>query len=296
MECRVNQSHQEALLHSGINHFQAGKLRLTRVYTTLQQDLRLRGSSDAHLSLVIMREGSGHFSLQKGEIQPFQPGSLLLSSSQFPCEGEDFFPRNYLYDLQIINYPVQFLEALQAVGLDCSRENGQIFRANLNASLMEIQGEIDDACRDQSAFGQLRLEGLLMLMLWQSLDQIQQGECYQAGGTKLMGRDRQRLIKARDYMREHACSSITLEQVARASGLSQLAFKRGFRAMFTITPWNFIIECRLEQALGLVKSSKYTLDEIATRCGFSHASHLTRYFQRQYGQSPGRYRRQLHSD
>ncbi|MDF7649488.1 AraC family transcriptional regulator [Erwiniaceae bacterium L1_54_3] len=292
----MNQSHQQALLQSGIHHYLAGKLKLTRVYTTLQQDLRLRGSSDAHLSLVIMREGSGHFSLQKDVVQPFQPGSLLLSSSQLPCEGEDFFPRNYLYDLQIINYPVQLLDALQAVGLDCSGENGKIYRANLTSSLLEIQCEIDDACRDQSAFGQLRLEGLLLLMLWQSIEQIQQGECYQAGGTKLMGRDRQRLIKARDYMREHACSSLTLEQVARAAGLSQLAFKRGFRAMFTITPWNFIIECRLEQALGFVKSSNYTLDEIATRCGFSHASHLTRYFQRRYGQSPGRYRRQASSD
>ncbi|ORM71606.1 hypothetical protein [Pantoea rwandensis] len=171
----MNQSHQEALLQSGINHFQAGKLRLTRVYTTLQQDLRLRGSSEAHLSLVIMREGSGHFSLQKGVVQPFQPGSLLLSSSQFPCEGEDFFPRNYLYDLQIINYPVQFLDALLALGLDCSGVNGQIYRANLNSAMLERQSEVDDACRDQSAFGQLRLEGLLLLMLWQSLNKFSKG-------------------------------------------------------------------------------------------------------------------------
>ncbi|ADU71846.1 helix-turn-helix transcriptional regulator [Pantoea sp. At-9b] len=289
----MNQSHKDALLQPGISHFLAGNLRLTRVYTTLQQDLRLSGTSAAHLSLVIMREGSGHFSLQPGQLQAFQPGSLLLSSSRFPCAGEDFFPRHYLYDLFIVNYPVGLCDALDCAGLDSGGSQGQVWRAPLNATLEALQQQIDVACRDQSAFGQLQLESLLLSLLWHGIAQVQQGEDCRAGGALLMGRDRQRLIRARDYMQQHACRELTLEEVARAAGMSQLAFKRGFRAMFTITPWNFVIECRLQQAQLLLRQTMLTLDDIATRCGFSHASHLSRYFQRQYGQSPGRYRRQI---
>ena len=47
---------------------------------------------------------------------------------------------------------------------------------------------------------------------------------------------------------------------------------------------------RLEKAATLLRGSRYTVLEIAARCGFSNASYFTRAFTRQYGVSPTAYR------
>ena len=47
---------------------------------------------------------------------------------------------------------------------------------------------------------------------------------------------------------------------------------------------------RLEKAAPLLRGSRYTVLEIAARCGFSNASYFTRAFTRQYGVSPTAYR------
>lgn len=288
----MNAPHADVLLYTGIDRLTIGSMTLTAVETSLQHDLMLQGESATHLTLLLMVEGAGHCRLEGGAIRPFHPGSVMISCARNACRGEDFFPRHTVYDLSIIDYPITYLPVLEEAGLMLAGQGEGIFAAPLTAGLVSLHYEIRALRRGGSTLSLLRLESVLLDALWQGVRQLQHAQGAAAGHVPLLARDRQRLIKARDYIRQNLDKSFQLDDVARAAGLSPLVLKRSFRVMFGLTPWNFVIQCRLEQAKTLLAGTAMSLNEIAGQCGFAHASHLSRFFQRHYGATPGQYRRQ----
>lgn len=289
-------AHADAMVQAGIQRQSVGDMTLTTVETTLQQDVMLRGASEAHLSLILVVEGAGHYVLEGDPLRTFQPGSLLVSCSQSPCQGEDFFPRHCFYDLCIIDYPVRYIQALIDAGIMLVDQPSAIFSTAIPSELKLLRQQIQQASRNHSPLGALRLESLLLQALWLSVCELQLQQTLPSRSVPLFARDRQKLIKAREYIRQQQQEPLNLDAVAKASGLTPILLKRGFRVMFGITPWNFVIQCRLERAQKLLVETAMSLDDIAVQCGFSHASHLSRFFQRQHGLSPGRYRRQQASE
>lgn len=52
----------------------------------------------------------------------------------------------------------------------------------------------------------------------------------------------------------------------------------------------FIQQVRVEEACGLLRSTRLTVEEVAFRTGFFDASHFRRVFRREVGVAPGEYR------
>jgi transcriptional regulator GlxA family with amidase domain len=59
-------------------------------------------------------------------------------------------------------------------------------------------------------------------------------------------------------------------------------------------PNQYLVRCRLRHAQHLIASEGHrrSLAEIAWAAGFADQAHLTRHFQRAFGQSPGQWRQQ----
>ncbi|MEJ4043054.1 AraC family transcriptional regulator [Erwinia sp. SLM-02] len=278
---------------SGMRRWQlTPKIRLTSVQATLADDLELRGEGDAHLSLVIMCEGAGWFRLNRQAIQHYCADSFWLSCASGRCQGYDFFPRHHFYHLLIVDFSPELLALVEECGLRVPGDEPKVFSASLSEPLKAAMLDIQQGWNEASPLAALHLESLALNALWLALGQLQtQQEARPLpAASRLPSRERKRLIAARELIRLQASEPLSIEEMARTAGLSLMAFKRGFRAMFGITPWNYVIECRLKLAQNLLEESALPLSDIALRCGFAHASHLTRFFQRQYGQPPGRYR------
>lgn len=277
---------------TGIDHLQlTPHIVLKHVQTTLQQDLLLQGESSAHLTLVIMMEGAGHFSLNQQTLQHYRPQSFWLSCAQTVCHGYDFFPRHHFYHLLILEFSPDLIPLVDECGLSVpAQEDAWILSAVLTDEIARQMQQIQQGFSDRSALGRLRLESLALGTLWLAVRELCQQRKRVVPAVRLPNRERRRLIAARDYIRQNAAQPLCIEEVAQHAGLSLMALKRGFRAMFAITPWNYVIECRLREAQRLLESSPLPLNDIALHCGFAHASHLSRFFHRQFGQTPGRYR------
>ena len=56
------------------------------------------------------------------------------------------------------------------------------------------------------------------------------------------------------------------------------------------TPGNFFRTYQLNRAAELLKSGKYSISEIAVKCGFSTQSHFSVVFKKQFGVTPSEYR------
>ena len=97
------------------------------------------------------------------------------------------------------------------------------------------------------------------------------------------------LDRAREFMRVHALRGVTLAEAAREAGMSPQHFATSFRARYGVPVHRFQILMRLEHAKRLLAIGEAPID-VATACGLSDQSHLTRHFTRHLGLTPGRYR------
>lgn len=87
--------------------------------------------------------------------------------------------------------------------------------------------------------------------------------------------------------------SLSIGELAQATGFSKTQFVRLFKNTFSCTPYQYIFNARLQRARALVQDSTQPLANIAEEAGFSSQSHMTTAFLRALGVTPGELRRVL---
>ena len=93
------------------------------------------------------------------------------------------------------------------------------------------------------------------------------------------------------YMEQRFLTNPTLAEIADTVHLAPNYFHRRFSAVFHVTPFAYLLRRRLNVGRQLLLSTHLTLDDIAARCGFSSAFHLSRLFTKHCGLSPSAFRR-----
>lgn len=88
-------------------------------------------------------------------------------------------------------------------------------------------------------------------------------------------------------------SPASIEEIAKACGLSTGHFSRAFKRRTGRSPHQWIILHRIGAAKALIDLGNLSLAEIALACQFSDQSHLTRAFVNVTGMTPGRWRDEL---
>jgi AraC family transcriptional regulator len=97
--------------------------------------------------------------------------------------------------------------------------------------------------------------------------------------------------RARELLEAHLDGNISLRQVAEACDLSVSHFARAFKQSFSMPPYRWLIERRVDRARDLIRNTRLPLADIAARCGFADQSALNRSFKRIHGETPGIWRR-----
>lgn len=111
-------------------------------------------------------------------------------------------------------------------------------------------------------------------------------------GRKAMAESASRFGPVIDYLRTHMAERLTLEELAAVAGLSPFHFLRSFQAQHHATPQQLLMALRLSEAKRRLAAGESPA-QVAAAVGLSDQAHLTRAFQRRYGVTPARYRRQL---
>lgn len=91
---------------------------------------------------------------------------------------------------------------------------------------------------------------------------------------------------------EHA-RPLSLQDIARAVGISRQHLLKLCRLHGKPTPISQLYKVRLETATDLLRQSGLSINDIAEKCGFVNIFHFSRKFKATYGQSPGAWRKQL---
>ncbi len=99
-----------------------------------------------------------------------------------------------------------------------------------------------------------------------------------------------KLQQARTYINAHLDQDIRLADLAQVVGMSQYYFCRRFRQSVGISPYQYVIQQRIERAKWLLKQRDLAISEIALECGFANQDHLTKTFRQLVGMTPKAYR------
>ncbi|XGW00397.1 MAG: helix-turn-helix transcriptional regulator [Leptolyngbya sp. BL-A-14] len=104
--------------------------------------------------------------------------------------------------------------------------------------------------------------------------------------TDAQGLPQSTLTLVKDYINNHLHHALTLNELAAIAQFSPYHFLRLFKQRMGITPHQYILQCRLQQAKYLLHHSELSVIEIAAQTGFCDQSHLTRHFKRMMGITP----------
>jgi YesN/AraC family two-component response regulator len=99
-----------------------------------------------------------------------------------------------------------------------------------------------------------------------------------------------RLKSTLTYIQEHLHHEINLEVLSGAMGMNPSYFCRFFHQEIGCSPYQYIIQERVERAKALLKQRDLLINDISVQCGFSSHSQFNRHFRRLAGVTPTEFR------
>ena len=98
------------------------------------------------------------------------------------------------------------------------------------------------------------------------------------------------LLRAKDLVDARYSEPLTVDDLARAAGLSRGHFSREFRSAFGESPHAYLLTRRLERAAAMLRNTDRSVTDICFSVGLQSLGSFTTSFTRTYGLSPSAYR------
>jgi AraC-like DNA-binding protein len=98
------------------------------------------------------------------------------------------------------------------------------------------------------------------------------------------------LLQAKDLADGRYVEPLTVDDLARAAGLSRAHFSREFRRAFGESPHGYLLSRRLERAAALLRYTDRSVADICMAVGLDSVGSFTSSFKRSYGATPTQYR------
>ena len=95
------------------------------------------------------------------------------------------------------------------------------------------------------------------------------------------------------HFSEYYNTEIIIDEYAAAMHRSTVWFIRSFKQYTGVTPMQYIISLRIQQAQRLLGTSEYNVTEVSSLVGYDNPLYFSRLFKKQTGMSPSEYRKNL---
>jgi AraC family transcriptional regulator len=105
---------------------------------------------------------------------------------------------------------------------------------------------------------------------------------------------RQRILQVQLFIQEHLDEELSLDRLARVAHFSPYHFHRIFRGIVGEGVNEYVRRLRLESAAVALKTTDWSILDIALRAGYNAHEAFTRAFRQMFGASPSQYRAGQH--
>ena len=105
------------------------------------------------------------------------------------------------------------------------------------------------------------------------------------------GLDGVRLTRVLDYMEKYFSRNLLLAELAEVAELSPAHFAVQFRLAVGDPPHRHMVRMRVEEAKRLLRTTAWSIAEVAGAVGYENSAYFATVFKRMVGTTPGAYRR-----
>ena len=95
-----------------------------------------------------------------------------------------------------------------------------------------------------------------------------------------------RIHYAAEILRSHLETPPSQTELAQQVGIGYCTLHKGFREIFSMTPFAYLKRHQMEQAERLLRQPNYTVAEVANRVGYGNPAKFAVAFKRQFGITP----------
>lgn len=238
-----------------------------------------------HHQVVLGLSGEVWFDLPPEQQQHFGPGFGCLVPSNcdhaFYGEGDNTVVvidvsghdgSNHLIDARLFD---QLFSRPRFIELD----------DNLRSLVCCLARELQQRPHDVQL--QQHISGLLLHSLFHRIAPYLEAHQQQSGRIDLA------MINQR--IAERLTDKLSVEELASSCHMSTSQFHLRFRQLTGMTPYQYILQQRLEQACWLLQNSSMTISAVAAETGFANQSALNHAIKARFDVSPGQLRRRSNS-
>jgi AraC-like DNA-binding protein len=87
-------------------------------------------------------------------------------------------------------------------------------------------------------------------------------------------------------LKNYKKSDLSIKEIADKSFMSEVYFRKLFKEKYEISPQKYIIDLRIQNAVGLISTGYYSLKEIAYMSGYTDYKYSSVEFKKAMGISP----------
>ena len=98
------------------------------------------------------------------------------------------------------------------------------------------------------------------------------------------------------YLSRNFSRNPDFDALCRKFAISRRSFFRGWSRLYPMSPLEYVIHQRMQEAMRLLETSDRSVHEIAEITGYGNAAYFGAVFRRKYNCSPGRYRAMLRAN
>lgn len=141
---------------------------------------------------------------------------------------------------------------------------------------MAVEGELRDL------YIRSKTSELICLFL-QSLKSSEEAN---ATAVRLSQRDLKILHNARSILDEQYADAPKIVDLARQVGINKLKLTQGFKQIFGLTIYDYLLSVRMAKAQSLLHESELSITQIAFEVGYEYSGNFTTAFRRYFGVPP----------
>ena len=235
--------------------------------------------SHSFAELFYVLDGQGHFCTESEEV-PIERDSLILINPNIRHTEKSSVthPLTYIV-LGLDNLHFQFS------GTEYGAYRVHDFYKHRDACLPIMQMMLDEA-RGRRTSSELICHHFLSILLLKIL-RIS-GDQFTPYSSKNIPGECETL---KCYIDTHYQENITLDKLAEVSHLNKFYLSHLFNHAFGISPITYLLERRILHSKELLKSTDFSITQIAHTTGFSSANYFSQSFKRYTGLPPASYRK-----
>lgn len=103
--------------------------------------------------------------------------------------------------------------------------------------------------------------------------------------------ERPPIESAKFFIDEFYQKNIKISDVAEIAGYSVSRLRAVFKEQYGVSPIHYLTSVRIERAKEMLESRLFTIEEVASACGFMNVYYFSKVFKSATGVSPGRFNR-----